>query len=206
MLALHGHFAPHAPMQTWCYNFSNSWFMTWSMQLSPCWHILTYLNFGPTTLFELLLRISSVLVLPLPPYLSLCLPIYLSQYVISSIHLYPTIHSKLRITLKQPSLSANLYLSFCFTILISREHLKHHLIFTLHYIISQCHLHMKWPVVHQQSHVHHSGASLKRWLYIFLFQVSVLVSFWRLDGRELQTDLELTNFSPDFKSEKKTIN
>ena len=32
---------------------------------------------------------------------------------------------------------------------------KNHYI-TLHYIISQRRLHLKWPVVHQQSHIRHS--------------------------------------------------
>ena len=58
--------------------------------------------------------------------------------------------------------------------------------FTLHYITLRHfihHLHLQWPMVHQQSHSSSPNASLKRWVFKSFLKVSVFVSSWRLDGK-----------------------
>ena len=58
---------------------------------------------------------------------------------------------------------------------------------TLHYRYFIRHLHLKWPVVLQQSYVRQLVyASVNRWVFSCLLKVHVSVSSWRAKGRSFQ--------------------
>ena len=58
---------------------------------------------------------------------------------------------------------------------------------TLHYRYFTRHLHLKWPVVHQQSYIRQLVyASVNRWVFSCLLKVHVSVSSWRPKGRSFQ--------------------
>ena len=58
---------------------------------------------------------------------------------------------------------------------------------TLHYRYFIRHLHLKWPVVLQQSYVRQlEYASVNRWVFSCLLKVHVSVSSWRAKGRSFQ--------------------